>query len=84
VTDADVIRRALSDLCDGASAHAIDQGLAMAPVNAAYSDGLSALDRLEEWRSKTAPIIAALVIYGDRAILSSLAEKARALNEAKP
>lgn len=82
-TDADVVRKALSDLCDAASAHVIDNDMPMAPVNAAYSDALAALDRLEEWRSKTAPIIASLAIYGDRAILSSLAEKARALNEAK-
>jgi hypothetical protein len=39
---------------------------------------------LRDWRERTMPLIAALAVYGERANLAALVEKARALNEAKP
>ena len=83
--------KALSDLADTASTHIIENDLPMGNTNAAYADGKSALyrltselERLRVWHEKTVPIVATLAIYGDKASLYSLAEKARALNEAKP
>lgn len=37
---------------------------------------------LREWHDKTAPIIAALALYGENVNVASLVAKARALNEA--
>jgi hypothetical protein len=39
------------------------------------------LEALRAWRDRTAPIIAALAIYGEAVNVASLVEQARALNE---
>jgi hypothetical protein len=44
-------------------------------------ESIKRLRQIVEWHDKTLPIIAALAIYGENVNLSSIVEKARALNE---
>jgi hypothetical protein len=81
VTDAEIIREMLKNAEYFDSEEGADKYV---EANAALDRLVAEFDRLRDWHGKTVPIVAALAIYGDRAILSSLAEKARALTEAKP